>query len=542
MRTLSPADTGRPNRHWRLLALAVLGFCEALLVTYSFNFGTGLPEWVNPVAYAKGLAQAGTLALAAFALIVWPQRQTVLTVWNETARTHNWRAALLANIGLFAALLLASFAFTRFAAHASEPPWLWFALYCCLLLATAASLAGVAAPLAFWRWLARAMPAKVAAALLSAVLLVLAGELSQEGWSQLSGATLSVSHWFLTLYESGVVLDPRRLLLGAGDFHVLITQECSGYEGIGLTTAFLALYFWMMRARLRFPNVLVLIPAALAAVWLLNALRIAILISIGRHISPDIAINGFHSQAGWIGFLAVAISVMALSHRVPFFRARPRERSRIAADPNQQLVLALLVPFIALMATSIVASLFAPHDEWLYVLKVLAVGATLWTFRKVYAQFASAVSPLSLVVGLAVGALWVATDRRAENDTIELQSWLAALPVWAAAAWVACRALGAIVLVPMTEELAFRGFLQRALVRRDFFSVAPGHFTWLSFIATSVLFGLIHQRWAAAALAGAIYAVMVYRTNRLSDAIAAHMATNAVIVVWAIVMQQWWML
>jgi CAAX prenyl protease-like protein len=202
------------------------------------------------------------------------------------------------------------------------------------------------------------------------------------------------------------------------------------------------------------------------------------------------------------------------------------------------LLLALLVPFMALMATSIVASLFAPHDQWLYVLKVAAVGAALWTFRHVYAQLPSAVSPVSPLVGIGVGIAWVATDPQ-DAAGATLGAWLATLPAWAAAIWIGCRALGAVVLVPMTEELAFRGYLQRALIKRDIFSVTPGRFTWLSFVGTSVLFGLMHQRWAAAALAGAIYALLLYRTNRLSDAIAAHMTTNAVIVFWAIAAQQW---
>jgi membrane protease YdiL (CAAX protease family) len=49
----------------------------------------------------------------------------------------------------------------------------------------------------------------------------------------------------------------------------------------------------------------------------------------------------------------------------------------------------------------------------------------------------------------------------------------------------------------------------------------------------------MHERLAAAALAGAIYALLLYRTNRLSDAIAAHMASNAVIVGWALLAREW---
>ena len=61
----------------------------------------------------------------------------------------------------------------------------------------------------------------------------------------------------------------------------------------------------------------------------------------------------------------------------------------------------------------------------------------------------------------------------------------------------------------------------------------------LAFIGLTVALGLMHERWLAACLAGAIYALLMYRTKRLSDPIAAHMASNAVISVWAIAAQQW---
>ncbi len=538
MHASSALETGKSDRAWRLVAFAALSLGEAFLVSYTFNFPTGLPEWSNPVAYAKGFAQAGLLAVVAFLAIVWPQRHAILKTWTEAARAHNWRASVLVNLGLFVALLAATIAFSRLVAHASAPPWHWFALYCCLLLVTGASLALVGAPLTFWNWLVRTAPMQIAVALVSACLLVLAGRLSLESWGTLSGATLAVSHWILTLYESDVVLDTSRQLLGIGSFQVRVLKECSGYEGIGLVVAFLALYCWLMRRNLRFPNALLLFPIAIAAVWTLNALRIALLVSIGRHVSREVALNGFHSQAGWIGFLAVGIGIVAASSRMSFFSTAALSAPRTAADPRGRLLLALLVPFMALMATSTLVSLFAPHDAWLYPLKVIAVGAALWSFRDVYAGFASAVSPLSIAVGLGVGVAWIATNPGTESGAT-LAAWLVTLPAWAAAGWMACRALGGIILVPITEELAFRGYLQRVFIARDFSRIAPGHFTWLSFLATSLLFGLMHQRWAAAALAGAVYALMVYRTNRLSDAIAAHVATNVAIVGWAVLAQEW---
>jgi exosortase E/protease (VPEID-CTERM system) len=278
----------------------------------------------------------------------------------------------------------------------------------------------------------------------------------------------------------------------------------------------------------------------IAASWTLNALRIALLISVGRHVSPQMALDGFHSQAGWIAFLGIAIGLMALSIGCPYFRAES-ERSVPAARQADNLLLAMLAPFIALMATSIIASLFAPHDQWLYLLKVAVVGGAIWHYRRVYAAMPIALSPMALAVGAAVGIGWVLTDPGNEGGA-ELAAWIATLPAWLAVLWLACRGIGTVMLVPMAEELAFRGYLQRALISRDIERIAPGHFTWLSFVLTSLLFGLTHQRWVAAAIAGALYALLVYRTNRLSDAILAHAASNAVIFVWAVAAHQWTLL
>jgi exosortase E/protease (VPEID-CTERM system) len=536
MQFAAAAPSDQTNRHrWLVFTALLLG--EIILTSYAFNFPTGLPEWFNPVTQAKVAAQAALLALVILLVIAWPARTTIFQVWSHASRSHNWRTSIGVNLALFATLLAATVAFSNLAAHASEPPWHWFALYCLLLLVTATSLAVVAAPLTFWRWLVREMPSQVAIAALSGALLVLAGRLSLEGWSSLASATLRASHWILTLYETNVVLDVDRLILGVGDFQVLVLKECSGYEGIGLVTAFLVFYCWLMRHKLRFPHALLLLPVGIVIAWSLNALRIALLISIGRHASPDIALNGFHSQAGWIGFLALAISIMAVSGKISFFRAEPKRAAPIA-KPGNDLLLALLAPFMALMATSIIASLFAPHDEWLYFLKVAAVGGTLWLFRSAYGSLPTAVSPLSIAVGIGIGIVWVMTDPRGESGET-LAIWFASLPTWLVVLWLSCRGLGSVVVVPMAEELAFRGYLQRILVSRDFSQVAPGQFTWLSFVVTSLLFGMMHQRWVAAALAGALYALLVYRTNRLSDAIAAHAASNLVIFICAVAARQW---
>jgi CAAX prenyl protease-like protein len=95
--------------------------------------------------------------------------------------------------------------------------------------------------------------------------------------------------------------------------------------------------------------------------------------------------------------------------------------------------------------------------------------------------------------------------------------------------WIASKLIGSIVTVPLAEELAFRGYLLRRLIAADFQAVSPQHFTWMSFLFSSVAFGLLHGRWLAGTLAGMAFALTVYRRGRLGEAVLAHAVTNALI-------------
>ena len=117
-------------------------------------------------------------------------------------------------------------------------------------------------------------------------------------WSPLARYTFTVVSGMLGVIYPHVVSDPARLILGTPTFKVAIAPACSGYEGIGLLLAFLTIYFWLFRRELRFPGALVLLPVGALTIWLVNALRIAVLIVIGTSGWPAIALGGFHSQAG----------------------------------------------------------------------------------------------------------------------------------------------------------------------------------------------------------------------------------------------------
>lgn len=528
-----------PRLTGRLATFVLLTLSEILLASSIYDSPRALPTWSNPILYANWLALAGLLAVVALALIAWPRRGEILQMWRGSALHQNWGSIVVVNLSLFGLLLLARIGFAESDPQATDHYWYW--AYTILLLATGVSLALVAAPISFWRDLVKTARFEVLLALIGASFVLLAAELSKQSWDALSAATLALSHFFLELYEVNPYLDTQRRILGVEDYRVQIWPSCSGYEGIGLIVIFLSIYLWVFRSHLRFPNALLLIPAGIVLIWVLNSLRIAMLVSIGGHISRAVAVNGGHSWVGWIMFLVVTVGIMSAVPKFRYFWKSTGRGSEAAQDPNERYVPACLAPFAALMAATIVASAFAPEDQWLYALKVLAVSATLWWFRDVYAALISNVSPVSVAAGFLIGLLWIATDPRLDAET-PLGPWLASLPASLAVLWLALRTLGAVVLVPIAEELAFRGFLYRALSSMRLEAFGPVQFRWLALIASSLAFGILHERWLAATLAGVIYALLLYRTNRLSDPIAAHMASNAAIVAWGITTEQWTLL
>jgi exosortase E/protease (VPEID-CTERM system) len=181
---------------------------------------------------------------------------------------------------------------------------------------------------------------------------------------------------------------------------------------------------------------------------------------------------------------------------------------------------------------------FSEDGQSFYPIVVALALAAMWPFRDVYLGLAARPQLLSVVAGLLVGAGWIATDPGRSGEQT-LGDWFESLPVWLAVLWIAARVVGSSIFVPIAEELAFRGYLHRALIGRRFEMVEPRQFTWLAFIVSTALFAAMHQRWLAAAIAGAVYALVMYRTNRVSDAVVAHMASNALIAAWAIAMGQW---
>jgi CAAX prenyl protease-like protein len=106
--------------------------------------------------------------------------------------------------------------------------------------------------------------------------------------------------------------------------------------------------------------------------------------------------------------------------------------------------------------------------------------------------------------------------------------------------WIVCRAAAAIITVPIAEELAYRGYLMRIVVSRNFDAIALRDVRWPALALASIVFGITHgSMWIPGIIAGVAYGVLAIRTNKLGEAVAAHATTNALLAATVLIFDQW---
>jgi len=535
----------RPSAfRWAGLACLLLAEAVGLSVCVDTSALSGETAWW---AWVLGHAGQGV------ALILVGVAACAVVVWTRAGPTQ-WRIPEPRSPGLKLWLLLGAHvvAFAGFAAltvvvverNIGKSPHcaLWLLAWAATGLAAAGLWAAAAMPPARWLRLVREGWSVALGGLVISAAALGIGHLSDTLWRPLRGPTFWLVDTLLRASGQETVSKPDEFLLGSTTFSVSIAPECSGYEGIGLIWVFAGAYLWLFRRSLRFPQALLLIPVGTVAVWLANAVRLAALVIIGTRISPDIALGGFHSQIGWLAFIAVALGLVAVAQRMPFFRSV--EQAAAPGTRNARATVAYLAPMMALVAVAMVTGAFLAGFDWLYPLRVLAVAGVTWVLWRgsfAVAGLRGAWSWGAVAIGGGVFGVWLALEWAIPQKEAgsAIATGLAGMSGGWAALWLVFRVVGSVVTVPVAEELAFRGYLVRRLIASDFDNVPPQRFTWLSFLASSVLFGASHGRWVAGTVAGLFYAWAMYRRGRIADAMVAHATTNALLAAYVLSTGSW---
>jgi exosortase E/protease (VPEID-CTERM system) len=347
------------------------------------------------------------------------------------------------------------------------------------------------------------------------------GYLAQNGWEKSASINASCVQWILGHMGYLPTLRPARV--GTSAYAVIVSAPCSGYEGMALILVFTAAWLLWFRKEFRFPAALLLIPIGIALSWCFNVVRLVVLILIGHYGHGDIAMTGFHSRAGWIAFSTLAIAFCSMASRIPGVGAaaiRTPEISR--SNPAAPY----LVPFIAVQAAAILSAAASAQVEWFYPLRVVAGAAALAWYWRDYRALRTGDTRAALFVGLAVSGVWAALSLRLPHD-VGLLAKLAGSSALFQWSWIGARLAGAVLLAPIVEELAFRGFLMRRIGTADFLQADPRNASWVAIAVSALAFGLMHgSRWPEGFIAGAAFAFAFRRKRELGDAMLAHAVAN----------------
>jgi hypothetical protein len=202
---------------------------------------------------------------------------------------------------------------------------------------------------------------------------------------------------------------------------------------------------------------------------------------------------------------------------------------------------AYVAPFAVFVGLMAVEHSLALPAAWAYPIRLAVVLAVLgFASGNVFPRRASA-PLLSAALGLAVFLVWIAPDVLFGPGY--RQHWLFTNPLMGAAVssapvalkhnlwFIFFRVVGCVAVVPVVEELFWRGWLLRWLG-------GPSAF-WI----VAVLFASEHgPYWEVGLVAGIAYNWWFLRTKNLADCIVAHAVTNGLLsayVLWTGHWQYW---
>jgi len=224
----------------------------------------------------------------------------------------------------------------------------------------------------------------------------------------------------------------------------------------------------------------------------------------------------------------------------------------VTNEPSRSKLLAYVLPmgvFIGLLGlVSVFKSIggafwLASPEYWLFPLQTLVCAGLLFWYWRQYEFHGVRRLLFTLAVAVLVFVLWISPQAffgfAARTDGFDPHTF-ADQP---AAYWatVLLRFLRLVIVVPLVEEIFWRGFLLRYFINDKFETVPFGTFSWLSFAVVTIGFTFAHSSadWPAAAATGMLYNLVAYRTKSLGSCVIAHAVTNLLLGLWIMSTGQW---
>ena len=212
--------------------------------------------------------------------------------------------------------------------------------------------------------------------------------------------------------------------------------------------------------------------------------------------------------------------------------------------------LAYVAPFAVYVGLMGLEKAVALPAGWFYPIRLVVVAAVLLAFSRSYLSFRVSQWLPSVLVGIAVFLIWIGPDvifgpgyrhsRLFENSLTGAAKGSLTTDLQISAGFIVVRILGSMVLVPIIEELFWRGWMMRWLIHKEFLKVPLGQYSTQAFWLVAILFASEHgPYWEVGLAAGVIYNWWLVRTRTLGDCMLAHAVTNGLLGIYVVYAGQW---
>ena len=179
----------------------------------------------------------------------------------------------------------------------------------------------------------------------------------------------------------------------------------------------------------------------------------------------------------------------------------------------------------------------------IFPVQTVASAATLAWFWRQYRLRAPLMAWVGILAGVLSFAVWVAPQavlhEKARVSGFDPQIFAGQPAIY----WgeLTLRFLRLVVVVPLLEEIFWRGFLLRYLVNEEFDAVPFGTYRAMANWVVVLGFMLEHsmQDWPAALVTGVLYNVVAFRTRSLPSCVLAHAVTNGLLGAYIMATHQW---
>ena len=181
--------------------------------------------------------------------------------------------------------------------------------------------------------------------------------------------------------------------------------------------------------------------------------------------------------------------------------------------------------------------------------RVVVVGAAIFAFSRGVLDFRVRTFLPTAAIGVLIFAIWIAPDLLSSTyrHSIFLENAITGKVMTSfseesrsSALVSALRILRTAILVPIVEELFWRGWLMRWLIDSDVNKVTLGAYSAASFWIVALLFAAEHgPYWDVGLISGVIFNAWMIRTRSLGDLIFSHAVANGCLCAYVLATAKW---